>query len=113
MKRLLPCVAFLIVLLPSCKNSYSKKRTFSRKVHPPFGSRIALSPVAIQEAKLPDIPIPITAKSVPFYFYSKDDHYMLAYKDNRLSIQADFYETEMDRFGCRSVLAIKGYELVS
>ena len=101
--------------LPSCRDSRSTKdRTPMVRTKNGKRSRGALSQVVLQEAKITDIPIPLTATAIPRYFCACDNSYMLGYKDHHATPKdiANYYEREMERYGWRSVMAINGYEWV-
>ncbi len=72
----------------------------------------ALDGVRLQEAKMVDIPIPLSAEPLPEYFDPASPTIMLGYEDTTLSPAGieDFYMKEMERLGWKSKEQFIGYE---
>ena len=87
MKRVLFSAWFLFVLLPACagsKQSHINKAQSKRTNHYIAKKTRACEPaidsVRLQEAKLSDVPIPVSAKPTPEYFDPSAGAVMLGYR---------------------------------
>jgi len=110
MKRFLVLTAWMI-LLPSCGIQQPKKR--DRYIAKKFElDSSALDGVRLQEAKMVDIPIPLSAKPLPEYFDSANPTIILGYEDTTLSPAGieDFYAIEMERLGWQAKEQFIGHE---
>lgn len=107
-------VSACVMLLPSCvpqSNLRSKKdRYIAKKLTTKDIS--AIDGIRLQEAKMRDIPIPISAQPLPEYFDPDNPVIMLGYEDRTLSPAGieDFYAKEMERLGWRAEEQFIGYE---
>jgi len=71
-----------------------------------------LTAIKMQEAKLLDIPLSVSAKPLSRYYHVDDIAIMLGYRDYTHSIQelVTFYTQEMERLGWCGTAAVCGYE---
>lgn len=116
MKHFLSMIV-LMAVVPSCiqQSSYQKKfrktdRYIAKKLDVKDVS--ALDGIRLQEAKMRDIPIPLSAKPLPEYFDPDNPIVMLGYEDSTLSPAGieDFYTKEMERLGWKSEEQFIGHE---
>ena len=110
MKRFLMLLAGM-AFLPSCGIKQPKKRDryIDRKLEI---DSFALDGVRLQEAKMVDIPIPLSAKPLPEYFDVDNPTIILGYEDITLSPAGieDFYVKEMERLGWQAKEQFIGHE---
>lgn len=91
MRALLVC---FLVLVPVIIVARKQTKTVSKKA-------VKLDPIRLQEAKMVDIPIPLSSIAVPNYSDESDQLQILSYKDKKLSLDQIkmFYASEMERLG--------------
>lgn len=102
-----------IGVLPSCGRSSKKQfRNESRKSKLHFANTSKFCPVALQEAKLIDIQIPISSTPNPECFNDSENSTMLGYSDKTLSPEQveTFFFQEMERGGWQAEEIFRGYE---
>lgn len=121
MKRFLVLIAWMI-FLSSCSgikqpNYQKKKRAIRTKTDRYIAKKLdtdssALNGVRLQEAKMVDIPIPLSAAPLPEYFDPDNPTIILGYEDKTLSPAGieDFYAKEMERLGWQAKEQFIGYE---
>ncbi len=122
MKRFLFLIGCMMVLT-SCgrskkSSSIKKNRVTIKKTDRYIAKKIEKkrSPlfdlIRLQEAKMSDLPIPISSKPIPEYFDPTSSVTMLGYKDKDLSAGdiKTFYICEMERLGWEIKEQFDGYE---
>lgn len=107
-------IFFSFLLMPGCakkedvssaSNRYLKKKSRNKKEN-------TIDTIRLQEAKLSDIPIPLSSRPIPYYFDAQQSAIMLGYNDAVLSLQelVTFYMQEMERLGWEIKEQFYGYE---
>ncbi len=110
MKRFLVLIAWMVLLSSCCIQQPKKKdRYIANKLDI---NSSALDNVRLQEAKMVDIPIPLSAKPLPEYFDPDNPIIILGYEDTTLSPAGieDFYAKEMERLGWEAKEQFIGHE---
>lgn len=119
MKRFFVLIAGMM-LLSSCgaKRQAGKEQKNLRKTNRYIARQLdtkdtaAFDNVRLQEAKMADIPIPLSAKPLPEYFDPANPVIILGYEDTILSPAGieNFYVKEMERLGWQPKEQFIGYE---
>ena len=124
MKHFFVMIAW-VILLPSCGNNAKRmhdrrtnKKVKTTKVDSYIAKKIqkkdpvTLDFIRLQEAKMSDIPVPLSSQPITDYFDPAGASIMLGYKDKLLSMAdvRDFYIREMERLGWQIEEQFIGYE---